>query len=64
MDIERLKQQAFVCCPFDLLVNNHLPSLLKEHINPEIGLNGEILDQFQRPKFKKVAKILKKEGLM
>ncbi|MBW1670174.1 MAG: sugar phosphate isomerase/epimerase [Deltaproteobacteria bacterium] len=64
MDIERLKQQAFVCCPFDLLVNKYLPTLLKEHINPEIGLNGEILDQFQRPKFKKVAKILKKEGLI
>lgn len=64
MDIERLKQQVFVCCPFDLLVNKHLPGLLKEHINPEIGLNGDILDQFQQSKFKKVAKILKKEGLI
>ncbi len=63
MDIERLKQQAFVCCPFDLLVNKYLPSLLKEHINPEIGLNGEILGQFKWPRFKKVAKVLKKEGL-
>ncbi|MEA1867617.1 MAG: sugar phosphate isomerase/epimerase [Thermodesulfobacteriota bacterium] len=64
MDIERVKQHAFVCCPFDLLVNKHLPRLLKEHINPEIGLNGEILDRFQRPKFKKIANILKKEGLI
>jgi sugar phosphate isomerase/epimerase len=64
MDIERLKQHAFVCCPFDLLVNKYLPGLLKEHINPEIGLNGEILDRFQRPKFKKIANILKKEGLI
>nr|HDM99500.1 sugar phosphate isomerase/epimerase [Deltaproteobacteria bacterium] len=64
MDIERIKQQVFVCCPFDLLVNKHLPCLLKGRINPEIGLNGEILDQFQRSKFKKVARILKKEGLI
>jgi sugar phosphate isomerase/epimerase len=63
MDIERLKQQAFVCCPFDLLVSKYFPSLLKERINPEIGLNGEILDQFKWPRFKKVAKVLKKEGL-
>ena len=63
MDIERLKQHVFVCYPFDLLLNKYLPSLLKEHINPEIGLNGEILDQFQRSKFKEVATILQKEGL-
>ncbi|OPL17205.1 MAG: hypothetical protein AVO38_05235 [delta proteobacterium ML8_D] len=64
MDIERIKQEVFVCCPFDLLVNRYLPCLLKDRINPEIGLNGEILDQFQQSKFKKVAKILKKEGLI
>ncbi|MBW1926663.1 MAG: sugar phosphate isomerase/epimerase [Deltaproteobacteria bacterium] len=63
MDIERLKQHVFVCCPFDLLLNKYLPSLLKERINPEIGLNGEILGRFRWSGFKKIAGILKKEGI-
>ena len=63
MDIEHVKRQVFICCPFDLLVNKYLSGLLEERINPEIGLGGEILDQFRWPGFKKTARILKEEGL-
>ncbi|NIA08374.1 MAG: TIM barrel protein [Nitrospiraceae bacterium] len=63
MDINRLKQEVFVCCPFDLLVNTYLPRFLEGHMNPEIGLNAGILDRFKWSKFKKVAGDLKTEGL-
>lgn len=63
MDINRLKQQVFVCCPFDLLVNSYLPRFLEEHMNPEIGLNAGVLDRFQWSKFKEVAGDLKRGGL-
>jgi len=63
MDIDRLKQQIFVCCPFDLLLNKYLSRFMEERMNPEIGLNAGVLDRFQWPSFKEVAGDLKKEGL-
>lgn len=63
MNIENLKKRVFVCCPFDLMIKKYLPRLLKEHINPEIGLNLD-LDRYRWSKFEKTAKILKKEGLI
>ncbi len=63
MDIDRLKQQVFVCCPFDLLVDRYLSRFLEEHMNPEIGLNAGVLDRFQWSSFKEVAGSLETEGL-
>ncbi|HID98013.1 MAG TPA: sugar phosphate isomerase/epimerase [Thermodesulfobacteriaceae bacterium] len=63
MNPEIVKRKAFICCPFDLLVQKHLPGLIAERINPEIGLNGGILDRFTWPSFNRVARIIRDEGL-
>ncbi len=63
MELETVKKLAFISCPFDLLVEEHLPVVLQEKVNLEIGLNGTILDRYKMPSFKKIARILEENGL-
>lgn len=63
MGLEAAKEHAFVCCPFDLLVEQHLPRLAAKRINPEVGLNGGVLDRFRMPSFRRVARALRESGL-
>ncbi len=63
MDIESAKKIAFISCPFDMLVEEHLPLVLQEGINLEIGLSGTILDRFKLPSFKRVARKLESSSL-
>jgi len=52
-----------VTCPFDLLVEQYLDTVLKSRLNLEIGLNGGILDKFSVQDFERVNDILKKNDL-
>ncbi len=63
MNLEEIKKQVFVSCPFDLLKEKYLPIMVSQGINPEIGLNGTILDSYRFFDFFDVAKTLKTSGL-
>ncbi len=63
MELNKIKRHIFVSCPFDLLKAKYLPVILKNKINPEIGLNGTILDSFRFADFLEVQKALHGAGL-
>lgn len=63
MEAELAKKNAFVCCPFNLIVSDYLKRILAERINPEIGLNGGILDEFMPQTFRRIARIFKASGI-
>ncbi len=63
MDLNEIKKRVFVSCPFDLLKEKYLPRLVKEKINPEIGLNGTILEDYILKDFMDVAGVLGQYGL-
>ncbi|MGB9712699.1 MAG: sugar phosphate isomerase/epimerase family protein [Dissulfurimicrobium sp.] len=62
MEAELAKKNAFVCCPFNLIVSDYLKRIIAEHINPEIGLNGGVLDEFRFQSFRRIARIFKASG--
>ena len=49
--------------PFPLLRDQYLPLVLREGINPEIGITFKALDRFQASDFEEVAKALRDAGL-
>ncbi len=63
MDLDQIKKEVFVSCPFDLLKNKYLPLVISQGINTEIGLNAPILDSFTFRDFFDVATALKENGL-
>ncbi len=63
MNLEHIKRHVFVSCPFDLLKNKYLPVILSQAINPEVGLNGTILDRFSLKDFFDVSRVLQENGL-
>ncbi len=63
MELNEVKKNVFVSCPFDLLKTKYLPRLVSERINPEIGLNGTILDDYVLKDFLDVKRTLEGEGL-
>ncbi|NDY41464.1 sugar phosphate isomerase/epimerase [Dissulfurirhabdus thermomarina] len=63
MNLEAVKRRAFVCCPFDWLVERYLPLLAAEGIQPEIGLDAGLLHRYRWPTFRRVARRLRAAGL-
>ncbi len=63
MDLEQIKKHVFVSCPFDLLKQKYLPVIIHQCINPEVGLNGTILDTYRLKDFLDVSKALHTNGL-
>ena len=62
MDAELARKTAFVCCPFNLIVSDYLEKIISERINPEIGLNGGVLDEFRMQSFRRIARIFRASG--
>ncbi len=58
MNLDAIKKEIFVSCPFDLLKKKYLKKIIEEGINPEIGLNGTVLDDYTFRDFKDVFKEL------
>ncbi len=52
-----------VCLPFKLLREKHLPMVLEHRINPEIGIDGEVMDAYSTQDFTDVASVLRQDGL-
>ncbi len=63
MDLDNIKKHVFVSCPFNLLKKKYLPIILDQNINPEIGLNGTILDTYTFKDFLDASKALKSNNL-
>ena len=49
--------------PFRLLKESYLPLVLEKRLNPEIGINGEVMDNYSRKALADIAAILHQEGL-
>ncbi len=63
MEIEEVKKHIFISCPFDLLYEKYLNTMLENRLNPEIGLNAGVLDRYTAKQFNNVSKLLKENGL-
>jgi len=52
-----------VCIPFRLLKEKYLPLVLEKRINPEIGIDGNVMDTHSSKAFSEMASALRNEGL-
>ena len=52
-----------ICIPFRLLKEKYLPLVLEKRINPEIGIDGNVMDTHSRRAFSEMASLLRHEGL-
>jgi len=52
-----------VCIPFRLLREKHLPMVIENRINPEIGIDGETIDTYSPKELSDMARLLRQEGL-
>jgi len=61
--MKEILKNVQVNMPFGQLVEQYLPFVLKERINPEIGLDCFVLDRYSNEEFRKVARALCDAGL-
>ena len=61
---ENIIRKIQVCIPFKQLKEKYLPLVLENQINPEIGISGEIIDEYPGEAFKEMASLLHQEGLV
>jgi len=62
-DMQEILKKVQFHIPFPLLRDKYLPLVLREGINPEIGITFKALDRFQASDFAEVAKALRDAGL-
>ncbi len=60
---EDIIRRIQICVPFRLLKEKYLPMVLEKRINPEIGIDGGIIDTHSKKDFLEMASILQQEGL-
>ena len=60
---ENIINNVQISIPFGLLKEKYLPLVLKNRVNPEISLDGEVIDTYSRKDFWEIASILQQEGL-
>ncbi len=63
LNMHDILRKVQVNVPFRMLVDGYLDLILKERINPEIGLDCLALDRFKRSEFRDVADALHGAGL-
>jgi len=61
---EDIIRKVQVCIPFRLLKERYLPLVLENRINPEIGIDSEVMDTYSKRDFSEIASILQQEGLL
>ena len=61
---EELIRRIQICVPFRLLKEKYLPLVVENRINPEIGIDGGIIDTHSKKDFLEVASILQQESLL
>lgn len=62
--LEDIIRRIQVCIPFRLLKEKYLPMVLENRINPEIGIDGGVIDTHSKKDFSEMASILRQEGLL
>jgi sugar phosphate isomerase/epimerase len=60
---EDIIRRIQICVPFRLLKEKYLPMVLEKRINPEIGIDGGIIDTHSKKDFLEMASILQQEDL-
>ena len=60
---EDIIRRIQICIPFRLLKEKYLPLVLKNRINPEIGIDGGVIDTHSNKDFLEIVSILRQEGL-
>jgi len=60
---EDIIRRIQICVPFRLLKEKYLPLVLENRINPEIGIDGGVIDTHSKKDFLEMASILRQEGL-
>lgn len=53
-----------VCIPFRLLKEQYLPMVLEKRINPEIGIDSNVIDTYSKRDFSEIVSVLRQEGLL
>jgi len=61
---EDIIRKVQVCIPFRLLKERYLPLVLENRINPEIGIDSEVMDTHSKRNFSEIVSILQQEGLL
>jgi sugar phosphate isomerase/epimerase len=61
---EDIIRKVQVCIPFRLLKEKYLPLVLENRINPEIGIDSEVIDTHSKRDFSEIVSILQQEGLL
>jgi sugar phosphate isomerase/epimerase len=61
--IENIIRKVQICVPFGLLKEKYLPVVIENRMNPEIGIDGTIIDVHSKRDFLEMASILQQEGL-
>ena len=56
-------EKVQICIPFRLLKEKYLPLVLEKRINPEIGIDGHVIDTHSKKTFLEMASLLLAEGL-
>ena len=60
---EDIMRKVQICIPFRLLKEKYLPLVLEKRINPEIGINGEVIDKHSEKDFSEIVSLLRQDGL-
>lgn len=61
---EDIIRKVQVCIPFRLLKEKYLPMVLENRINPEIGIDADVIDTHSKKDLSEIVSILKQEGLL
>jgi sugar phosphate isomerase/epimerase len=61
---EEIIEKVQVCIPFKLLKEKYLSLVLEHRLNPEIGIDGDVIDTYSRKDFSEIASVLQREGLL
>lgn len=62
--IDQIIRRIQICIPFKELEEKYLRLVLEKHINPEIGISGDVMDTRSREEFSRTASLLRREGLV
>jgi sugar phosphate isomerase/epimerase len=60
---EDIIRRIQVCIPFKLLKQKYLPLVLENRMNPEIGIDGDVIDTHSKKELSEIAHIVQQEGL-
>ncbi|MDY6974248.1 MAG: sugar phosphate isomerase/epimerase family protein [Thermodesulfobacteriota bacterium] len=61
--LEHILKNIQISIPFKLLKDKYMPLVLENRVNPEIGIDGGVIDTYSRTDFSEIVSVLRREGL-